>query len=484
MDLNRLAALGCCSWYFNRKAKNTKKENTNPSSQSDVMTKKELKSRRKQFGICLKCGQTLTDYKFCQSCSSKEFQSKFNDWTSEDLCIDKFIQGSQLKATNNQSYLLWIPFDDFINVKYLANGGFASVYSARWDHFETGDIVDVVLKRLHNGQISNPEFLKEQVSMLLYGAMNNSNIVKCYGFTKHPTEGYMLVLEQAEDGDLRGFLRKQSSTFLWSEKLFILREISKSLELLHQREFVHGDLHTGNILKTNDQRRSCRILKNNKKCRHENLEIIVDLPLYFDSNTSYTSPFGVIPYVAPEVFEKGYYTKQTDIYSFAIIMWELATYQQPFFKYSNEKDLVHDIRNGIRPEIDDQQIPKCVLDLMEKCWDPKPFNRPSAQTITSIIDEWIWILSASKIRLSNKSRDILNQFSLANNNTKKKVKLQSRLPPSLARSSTLLRNNIYYSKSLSKYLIIMDVEKTANAASFAASTNSVNFDTDGQDDSE
>ncbi|CAG8576430.1 1997_t:CDS:2 [Funneliformis mosseae] len=315
MDLNRLAALGCCSWYFNRKAKNIKRDliiPPNPSSQSDEMTKKELKK------------------------------------SSEDLCIDKFIQGSQLKSTNNRSYLLWIPFDDLIDVKYLANGGFASVYSAIWDHFETKDMVDVVLKRLHNGQISNPEFLKEQVSMFLYGSMNNSNIVRCYGFTKHPTEGYMLVLEQAEDGDLRGFLRRQSSTLLWSEKLFILRDISKSLELLHQHEFVHGDLHTGNILKTNNQR--------------------------------------------------------------------------------------------------------------------------------SIIDEWIWILSASKIRLSNKSRDILNQFSLANNNTKKIVKRQSKLPPSLTRSSTLLRNNTYYSKSLSDYVTIMGVEKSANAASFAASTSSVNFD--------
>ncbi|CAG8587557.1 9612_t:CDS:2 [Funneliformis caledonium] len=361
MDLNRLAALGCCSWYFNRKAKNTKRDliiPPNPSSQSDEMTKKELKSRRKQFGICLKCGQTLTDYKYCQSCSSKEFQSKFNEWTSEDLCIDKFIQGSQLKSTNNRSYLLWIPFDDLIDVKYLANGGFASVYSAIWDHFETKDMVDVVLKRLHNGQISNPEFLKEQVSMFLYGSMNNSNIVRCYGFTKHPTEGYMLVLEQAEDGDLRGFLRRQSSTLLWSEKLFILRDISKSLELLHQHEFVHGDLHTGNILKTNNQRRSCRILKNNKKSYNDNLK---------------------------------------------------------------------------------------------------------------------------NIRLSNKSRDILNQFSLANNNTKKIVKRQSKLPLSLTRSSTLLRNNTYYSKSLSDYVTIMGVEKSANAASFAASTSSVNFDTDDED---
>jgi len=302
----------------------------------------------------------------------------------------------------------------------------------------------------------------------LYGAVNSSNIVRCYGFTKHPTEGYMLVLECAQDGDLRSFLRKQSSTLLWSDKLLILREIAKSLDSLHNHEFVHGDLHTGNVLKkkSKDQTLSSRIKK--KKSNYRNFrEIIVDIPLCFDSN-----PYGVIPYVAPEVFEKGYYTKKSDIYSFGIVMWELSTDQAPFFEYSNDKELVNDIRNNIRPEIDDK-IPKCVVDLLQKCWDHDPINRPAAETIIGIIDEWIWILSATKIRLSRKSKDILNQFSSANNTTKKKVKRQSKLPLSLSRTPTLLRNNNNYSKSLSKYINLLDVEKSANASSFS-STESVN----------
>jgi serine/threonine protein kinase len=436
-----------------------------------------LKIRRKRYGICLKCGQTLTDYKYCQSCSSDKFQSKFNEWTSENQHIDDFIQRSQLTATNDQSYLLWIPFDDLIQVKYLANGGFTSVYSAIWDHFETSRMIGVVLKRLHNGQISNPDFLKEQVSILLYGGVNNSNIVRCYGFTKHPTEGYMLVLEYAEDGDLRNFLREQSSTLLWLDKLLILRDTSKSLDLLHNHDFIHGDLHTGNLLKKHQRENSTLasfILKNNKKksiFNRNSREIIIDIPLRFDSDIS--APHGVIPYVAPEVFEKGYYTKQSDIYSFGIVMWEISSNQSPFFEYSNDKELVNDILNGARPDIEDQPIPKCVISLLQRCWDPEPLNRPSAKTITSMIDEWIWILSTSKVRLSNKSKDILSQFSSANNTTKKKVRRQSKLPASLSRAPTLLRNNNnYYSKSLSKYLTTIDVEKSANASSFASSFSS------------
>jgi hypothetical protein len=32
------------------------------------------------------------------------------------------------------------------------------------------------------------------------------------------------------------------------------------------------------------------------------------------------------------------------------------------------------IRNGIRPEINETEAPKCYIDLMRKCWDSDPPN--------------------------------------------------------------------------------------------------------------
>src|SRR5215211_7384849 len=40
--------------------------------------------------------------------------------------------------------------------------------------------------------------------------------------------------------------------------------------------------------------------------------------------------YGVIPYVAPEIFQGQKYTKASDIYSFGMIMWELMTGRRPF----------------------------------------------------------------------------------------------------------------------------------------------------------
>jgi hypothetical protein len=44
------------------------------------------------------------------------------------------------------------------------------------------------------------------------------------------------------------------------------------------------------------------------------------------------------------------------------------------------------ICNGIRPEINDNEAPKCYIDLMKRCWDSNPDNRPSAVEIEELFE--------------------------------------------------------------------------------------------------
>src|SRR5207248_7511703 len=89
---------------------------------------------------------------------------------------------------------------------------------------------------------------------------------------------------------------------------------------------------------------------------------------------------GVIPYIAPEVLSGKPYTKESDIYSFGMIMWEHTTGKKPFYNRSHNIRLSEDIVKGERPEIT-KDTPKFFIDLMEKCWDPKPENRPTVEEI-------------------------------------------------------------------------------------------------------
>src|SRR5438105_2087430 len=84
--------------------------------------------------------------------------------------------------------------------------------------------------------------------------------------------------------------------------------------------------------------------------------------------------------MAPEVLSKKPYTKESDIYSFGMIMWEFTTGKKPFHDRSHNHYLITDILKGERPQITDD-TPEFYAELMKKCWDHNPENRPTAEEI-------------------------------------------------------------------------------------------------------
>src|SRR2546421_5516703 len=80
------------------------------------------------------------------------------------------------------------------------------------------------------------------------------------------------------------------------------------LKEIHEKNYIHHDLHSGNIFSY-----------------QFDYSVIGDLGLcqqVIDKKDNPNKIFGVIPYMAPEVLSKKPYTKESDIYSFGMIMWE------------------------------------------------------------------------------------------------------------------------------------------------------------------
>ncbi|POG72578.1 kinase-like domain-containing protein [Rhizophagus irregularis DAOM 181602=DAOM 197198] len=186
-----------------------------------------------------------------------------------------------------------------------------------------------------------------------------------------------MVLEYAKGGNFNNYLDKNYESFDWLNGLKVLTNIIGNLSKIHQEQMVHHDFHIGNIL----------FIDNNYKVR------ISDVGLYRKiDDVDETSIYGVMPYVAPEVLKGKPYTEEADIYSFGMIMYIIATGRQPFIDYAHDEVLVLNICNGIRPEINEKITPKCYIDLMKRCWDLDPENRPNSNEIKEMpiwqMPEW------------------------------------------------------------------------------------------------
>ena len=106
-----------------------------------------------------------------------------------------------------------------------------------------------------------------------------------------------------------------------------------------------------------------------------------------DKKDNANNIFGVMPYLAPEVLSRKPYTKESDVYSFGMIMWEFTTGKKPFHDRPHNHLLISDILNGERPQVTDD-TPEFYAELMKKCWDHSPENRPTAWEIENCLLEY------------------------------------------------------------------------------------------------
>jgi Protein tyrosine and serine/threonine kinase len=98
------------------------------------------------------------------------------------------------------------------------------------------------------------------------------------------------------------------------------------------------------------------------------------------------------------------YTCESDVYSYAIILWELCTRQHPFaeFEFRFESSLEDAIvRDGIRPTVPDEvraERPQ-LAKLIARCWHNDPQRRPTFSKIVQQLDA----ASAAPLRVHSSS---------------------------------------------------------------------------------
>ncbi|RHZ89438.1 hypothetical protein Glove_14g36 [Diversispora epigaea] len=351
---------------------------------NEIGISKIKKQQNKLRYKCYNCEILNIKNNMCSNCNFIETPKP----TSDNNEIDKIIQMTQ-SDNNAKEWEIWrwINYSKFKNIEYLAEGGFGSVWKAKWidmpeELFEFYKTNQIALKKLKDSQEISSEFLKELIANF---QCRDRYVLPILGITQDPkTKEYAMVLRYMKNGNLRDFL-KQNKSLPWIERLWLLNSFIRGLKVIHSKGRIHCDLHPGNLMITevyNNSNYKFIRLGDLGLCRLEN------------ENTS-SGAYGVLPYIAPEVLNKYKYTQASDIYSVGIIMWIISTGKIPFGDRRYDSELAVDIFNGLRPKIN-KGTPQCYVELMEKCWHKNPTKRPNAGMIFDTLEKWIEELMFNK----------------------------------------------------------------------------------------
>ncbi|RHZ64791.1 hypothetical protein Glove_320g37 [Diversispora epigaea] len=301
--------------------------------------------------MCPECNE----YRWCKPCNSKHFQNNFNNWTSGNDKIDKFIQDAQLNADYHGEVIEWIPYDRFKDLKQIGRGGFETIYYARWidgkiknwdsenQQWERYGKSSVALKKFDNFVDFNDVLNEMEIHLK---TLNGIISIRFYGITQDPeTHSYMMVLEYAKDGNLREYLKINFNNINWLQKLDSLWNLSYNLMNIHKLDIVHQDFHPGNILSAN--------FKSDLQISDYGLKVLSG--------------------------DEGY-SKAADVYSFGIIAYEIVTGFPPYPDIPHDQDLAMNICNGLRPKIP-FHTPKLITRTIMRCWDARVTHRPTFEEL-------------------------------------------------------------------------------------------------------
>eukprot|EP00008_Paramoeba_atlantica_P014080 CAMPEP_0201481142 /NCGR_PEP_ID=MMETSP0151_2-20130828/5464_1 /ASSEMBLY_ACC=CAM_ASM_000257 /TAXON_ID=200890 /ORGANISM="Paramoeba atlantica, Strain 621/1 / CCAP 1560/9" /LENGTH=702 /DNA_ID=CAMNT_0047863209 /DNA_START=533 /DNA_END=2641 /DNA_ORIENTATION=+ len=176
-------------------------------------------------------------------------------------------------------------------------------------------------------------------------------------------EENLMLITELMSGNLRKLL--QSRTYLSLPlRLRMALDCSTGMQYLHSSNIVHGDLKSSNVLYEE--------LGSDYAIRVSDS----GLARLFSSKGN-AKAVGTPFYTAPEVLLGGDPSKESDVYSFGILLYEFVSRKLPFSNYENYEVFKKALTTqAVRPTLP-KDCPPEVATLIERCWDQNPNKRPN-----------------------------------------------------------------------------------------------------------
>ncbi|KAK1260492.1 Serine/threonine-protein kinase EDR1 [Acorus gramineus] len=224
---------------------------------------------------------------------------------------------------------------DFSASAVIGKGSFGEILRAFWRG--TPVAVKRILPSLSDDRLVTQDF-RHEVNLLV--KLRHPNIVQFLGAVTE-RKPLMLITEYLRGGDLHQFLKEKGSLSPSMAINFAL-DIARGMAYLHNEPnvIIHRDLKPRNVLLVNSNADHLKVgdFGLSKLIRVQNTHDVYKM----------TGETGSYRYMAPEVFRHRKYDKKVDVFSFAMILYEMLEGDPPLASYEPYEAAKH-VSEGMRP---------------------------------------------------------------------------------------------------------------------------------------
>jgi len=227
----------------------------------------------------------------------------------------------------------------FMVERLLAEGGMARVYLATDLKLQPRRVVVKVLldKSLRNERVLQ-KFVHEREALT---SVNHPGVVQILDAGKLGDQKPYIVMQYVEGVSLRDVIAAKPEGMEFDRAASIMKEIGGALNAVHGQEIYHRDLKPENIM----------LVRSGAAEEHV---MIVDFGIakvtgsvLAPSTMTGAGAMGTIAYMSPEQLCGDPVTAASDLYSFAVVAYEMLTGRRPFVA-DTEADLRDMQRKGVR----------------------------------------------------------------------------------------------------------------------------------------
>uniref|UniRef100_A0A8C0UA97 Ankyrin repeat and kinase domain containing 1 n=1 Tax=Cyanistes caeruleus TaxID=156563 RepID=A0A8C0UA97_CYACU len=257
--------------------------------------------------------------------------------------------------------------DDWVRV---ASGGFGHVYQVKHRRWRTVYAVKCSPYLLQDSSTDRTSMncLMEEASKM--EKIKFQHIVTIYGVCNSPLG---IVMEYMARGSLERILPTHRMS--WQLKFRVIHEMGLAMNFLHSMSppLLHLDLKPGNVLLDGNMHVKISDFGLSKWMEQSSRM------QYIESSALR----GTLSYIPPEMFLQNSKPPgiKYDVYSFGIVIWEVLMQKKPYAG-ANMMAIIVKVAAGKRPGLElvrDDWPGEChqMVDLMKRCWDQDPKQRPS-----------------------------------------------------------------------------------------------------------